>query len=303
MIKNWVVLTLVLSAPATAAIVDRTVALVGKDVILQSDVEEVLGFSGLGIRSKEEALLGLVDKAVLTADCKQSGNFPTEADVKQTITDIKKQNKLDDVGFAAALQRSGTSLAAYEKQLSVDICKTRIVHGKIRGRVNITDDDVKRVYEEEYSAANLVELHLKDLLVRVDNTKPDTIQKAKQLASTMAQSLRDGKKWDAVLAEAKKTGLQVASEDLGTLTRKDLLASIADSVFQDGSDKIRGPVRTDDGFHVLEIIKRTEGAQIPLADVRNDLHKQLFEKEVERLLRQYVEEAKSSVYIDVIGMK
>lgn len=301
--KKWVILTLALSTCAQATIVDRTVALVGKDVILHSDVEEILAVPGFGIQSRDDALNSLIDKAVLTADCKQSGNFPSETEVKQTISDIKKQNKLDDMQFISALQRSGTSLDAYEKQLGMDICKTRIVHGKIRGRVNITDDDVKKAYEYEYSPANRAELHLRDMLVKVDNANTDSVQKGKLVAGAAAQNLQDGKTWEAVLAEAKKSGLQVVTEDLGTLARKDLLASISDSVFAQGNDKIRGPVRTDDGFHVLEILERVEGKQIPLADVRNDLHKQLFEKEVERLLRQYVEEAKSSVYIDVIGKK
>jgi peptidyl-prolyl cis-trans isomerase SurA len=304
--KLWVVSLLVLSTSSFAEVVDKTVAIVGKEVILKSDVDEVLAHPALKVLSADEALAALVEKSILKADCKTTGNYPSEADLKQTIADVKKQNHLDDTTFLVALQRSGTNLAAYQEQMSTEICKTRIVHSKIRGRVNITQDDVKRAYEQEFGKGKNVKLHVREMNVKVAKEakdKPATLKKAQELAQTSISNLRAGQKWESVLAQAQKHGLQVSEEDLGTLARKDLVATVADSIFGEGSDNYRGPVQTDDGFHVLEILERVEGTQIALVDVEKDLHKQLFEKEVERLLRQYVEEAKSSVYIDVIGMK
>jgi len=281
---------LLLSFHASAELVDKTVAIVGTKVILKSDVDEVLAHPMSGVKTREDALAALIDKDVIQEDCKQSGNYPSDSEIKQTISEVKKQNHFDDATFSAALQRSGTDLAAYTSQLGVELCKSRVVHSKIRPRVNITDDDVKRAYDKSFGENSNYKLHLRDMRVST-----------KQAADQIATQLRSGKKWDAVVAEVKKIGVTVVSEDLGVLARSDLLASISDMVFAKGDDRFRGPVQTDEGFHVLEILEKVEGPRTPLADVRNDLHKQLFEKEVERLLKQYVDEAKSSVYIDVIG--
>ena len=300
--NSWVLYLLLLSLTVNAEIVDKTVAVVGKELILKSDVDAVLTHPSSGIRSADDALKVLIDKSVITADCKQSGNFPSEAEVKQTISEIKKQNHLDDEGLIRALQQSGLDFATYQTQVGTEICRGRIVYGKIRSRVNVTDDDVKRAYEAQYGEGKGERLHLRDMRIMTPSTDPKLLAKAKQLAITIAQKLEEGQSPETVLAEAKKSGLQVVNEDLGSLTRKELNATVADAVFAKGPDKFRGPVQTDDGFHVIEIRERTEGPRTPLAEVKNDLHKALLDSETERLLKQYVEEAKSSIHIDVMGV-
>jgi peptidyl-prolyl cis-trans isomerase SurA len=299
--RAWVVAILLMPSLATfAELVDRTVAIVGKEVILRSDVQELLAHPSSAGKTAEEALTFLIDKAVLLEDCKQNGNYPSESEIKQTIIEVQKQNHLDENGLIAALQRSGTTFAAYKVQLSVELCKSRLVHGKIRPRVNISDDDVKRAFEQEHGNKN-VKLRLRDMQVRAGRNDA-TVPKAKHLAEQLAKELQSGQKWESVLANAHKSGMTVVSEELGLLARSDLAPAVAETVFADIPGNFRGPVQTDEGFHVLEVQERVQGQETPLAQVQNDLHKQLFEKEVERLLKQYVDEAKSSVYIDVIGM-
>jgi peptidyl-prolyl cis-trans isomerase SurA len=298
--RTWVVFLALASLSSFAELVDRTVAIVGKEVVLKSDVEELLAHPTVGTKTAEDALAFLVDKMVIQEDCKQSGNYPSESEIKQTISEVKKQNHLDDAGLDSALRRSGTTLLAYESQLGLELCKSRIVHSKIRPRVNIGDDDVKRAYDQAYGPNRNFKLRLRDMQVKI--SEKTSTENARRLALSIIKELRSGQKWETVLANAKKSGLTVDSEDLGVLSRTDLAASVAEMVFAEAPDNLRGPVQMEDVFHVLEVQERIQGPQTPLADVQNDLHKQLFEKEVERLLKQYVDEAKSSVYIDVIGM-
>jgi len=99
---------LLLSFHASAELVDKTVAIVGTKVILKSDVDEVLAHPMSGVKTREDALAALIDKDVIQEDCKQSGNYPSDSEIKQTISEVKKQNHFDDATFSAALQRSGT---------------------------------------------------------------------------------------------------------------------------------------------------------------------------------------------------
>jgi len=301
--RAWVVgLTLMTSLSVSAEVVDRTVAIVGKEVILKSDVYELLAHPTSAGKTAEDALSFLIDKAVLQEDCKQNGNYPSDAEIKQAVVEVQKQNHLpDEAALIAALQRNGTSFTAYKAQLGVELCKSRIVHGKIRPRVNISDDDVKLAFEQQNKGKN-VKLRLRDMQISAARNSA-AVPKAKKLAEEIYNQLnKGGESWEDVLAKAKKSGLKVASEELGVLARSDLDPSVSDIVFTEAAGNYRGPVQTDEGFHVLEVQERVQGQETPLAQVQNDLHKQLFEKEVERLLKQYVDEAKSSVYIDVLGM-
>lgn len=301
--NNWVIYAMFLSLSASAELVDKTVATVGKEPILKSDVDALTSNPATGVTSSKEALDALLGREALTASCKQSGNYPEAPEVKQTINDIKRQNRIsDDVAFMRALQQNHTTLEAYEKQVAGEMCRNRIVYGKIRGRINITDDDIQRAYEREYGPEATKKLRLRDMRFLTPDAELRKLDKAKREAGVALNKLKDGRSWEVVFKEAKKSGAQVVNEDLGALTRKDLLASIADAVFTDAPGNLRGPIQTEDGIHVIEITERVEGQQTPLAQVKNDLHKQLLDQETERLLRQYVEEAKSSIYIDVMGV-
>lgn len=285
--------------PGFSKIINGTIAVVGNEIILQSEVDEILRRNKSTNSTSDEVLKELIEKRLLESECKKLGFYPSSAEVKQAINDIKKQNRLDDQGLRIALQNMGLTFSAYETQLYFEICKTRIIQNKIRSRVNITKEDLHRAFVQHYGSDAEIKLRLRDMIVAPSSNNSDDLALAKQLAITIVQSLRAGQKWEWVLEKAQKTNPEVHSEILGILSKSDLVAPIAESVFSDSTEKFKGPVETEEGFHVIEVLEKVREQKIPLVDVEKDLHKQLFEKEVERLLKQYIEEVRSSTYVDV----
>lgn len=285
---------------ASSELVNRTLAIVGKELILQSDVEDLIKSAGEPRPSFSAAFDALIEKSLLLSECKKYDFYPTETEIKQQINDIKKQYNLDDKGLIRALGGDDTAdggaktLAAYETQLHFEICRNKIVQNKIRNRVNITPDDVER-------ASQNGQINLRSLFVKIPTQTASIKSATKTQMLAILQRLKGGASFEDIMADETQNNSNLSIVDFGMVSKSVLVPEIAAVVYADSSEKIRGPVETDDGFHLFEVLERVEGKGKPLVDEQKDLHKQLFEKEIERLLKQFIEEARASTYVDIMG--
>lgn len=281
---------------AFSELVDRAVAIVGKELILKSDVDELMRQNPAA--TFKSALDLSVEKAITISECKKLSFYPSETEVKQQIKDIMKQYKLDEAALTKELARMGMTYSGYEAQLYSDMCKGKLIQNKIRNRVNITKDDVQRAYDQKNGSD--AQLRLRSLLLQPKTKRAADKEEAKKQSLLIVQRLKSGTPFDKVVSDSQKEGSKITSEELDGISKSDLLPHIADAVFSLSTDKIRGPIETDDGFHIFEVLERAEASRKPLVDEEKDLHKQLFEREVERLLKQYIEESRSSTFVDVM---
>lgn len=297
--KKLFLLFCISSSLVHAELVDRTVAIVGKELILMSDAVDSLQQRPPVVRTLDEAIKLLIDKAILVSECKKFSFYPAETEVIQQINDIKKQNKLDDNAFRMALLNMGTSYSAYETQLYFEMCKTKLIQNKIRNRVNITSDDIQRAHNEAASETTAKQLALRSLLFKPLKKTPANRELAKQSSLLVLKKLVAGEPFDSV-DHSDDARVTITRQEFGLVSREDLLPSIANVVFSPSSERFLGPLEIDSGFYIFEILERPKEQKKPLVDEEKDLHKQLFEKEIERLLKQYIEEARSSTYVSIM---
>ncbi|QQR89467.1 MAG: SurA N-terminal domain-containing protein [Myxococcales bacterium] len=72
----------------------------------------------------------------------------SEQDVARAIENIQRQNGMDDAGFWEAVQTQGLSRVQYRRDVKKQLLRYRVINQRLRGRVSITEDDVKRRFRE-----------------------------------------------------------------------------------------------------------------------------------------------------------
>ena len=286
---------LIFGTVSTAEVFDRTIAVVDKEVVLQSELDD----AKVAPQDRKTYLDNLVTRKLLAKECKKLSIEPSAEEIQQAINDVKKQNHLDDAGLAVALKQMGMSLGDYKQQLNSEICKMKIVQTKIRPRVNISKEDIQQAYENEHGATAGKKISLSHIFIRPSSGSDADIAAAQKLADSIYKDLKGGAKWDSVLTASKSQVAKVTGEDLGAVARVDLLPQIADEAFAKDAGEIRGPIRTHLGFHVLRVKEQLDVEKIPLVNVEKDLHNQLYEKEIEKLLLQYIDDLRASAFIEV----
>jgi len=161
-----------------------------------------------------------------------------------------------------------------------------------------TDADLKAVYDDnhdrftapEYRALTVVRVSPEDLMSHVSVTDQQIEDEYRARLPTLGtpekreveqllfhdeaaakaayDKLKGGADFDAVAKDNKQTSDQT---NLGLVTRQDLVAQLADSVFSLPQGGFSQPVQSPFGWHILRVSKIEAGQQPKLAEVRDQM--------------------------------
>jgi parvulin-like peptidyl-prolyl isomerase len=163
-------------------VVDRVVAIVNDTIILESELRARLASMEPDLQSitdpkerarrldklKTQMLDEMVDEELIVQAAAEARIDVDASEVQAALDEIKKQNKLDDAGLAAALSEQGYTLASYREDLRRQLLRLRTVNQLVRPKVNITDEDVKAKYDEMSRRSNAVSaVQLAHILIKV----------------------------------------------------------------------------------------------------------------------------------------
>ena len=153
-------LATVLTAPCFAGeIVDRVVANVNGNVLLQSDWEQELAFEALlndrtvdsfTSAERKAALDRLIDRELLREQVRPSEPVPADQ-VAARVAEVRKlyPDAASDPGWRTVLQRYALTESALEKRLGEKIQLMRLVEARLRPSIQIDQHAVESYYRDE----------------------------------------------------------------------------------------------------------------------------------------------------------
>ena len=149
---------------------------------------------------------------------------------------------------------------------------------------------LRKRYEEQNAKFSTAEQReVAHILLQVpadanDAGKKAVEEKAKALA---AQARAPGADFAALAkANSEDAGSKDSGGDLGWITRGGMPGEFDDAAFAMQAGEVRGPVKTDFGWHILKLKQVRAGTQRPFEEVRADLTRELQEGERERAFNE-----------------
>jgi peptidyl-prolyl cis-trans isomerase SurA len=144
-----------LLTPAAAANqpLDRIVAVVNDDVILQSELNDAV----LSVQQQyaghteqlppmnvlqQQVLNRLVLMRLQIQKAQDQGIHVSDADVDQAIQGVAEQNKLSPEQLRAEVERSGASFASFSEQLADQITVKLLHQSVVQDSVSVTDSEI-----------------------------------------------------------------------------------------------------------------------------------------------------------------
>jgi peptidyl-prolyl cis-trans isomerase D len=168
------------------------------------------------------------------------------------------------------------------------------------GQVSISDDEVREVYEGSLERFGVAEerraRHI--LLELAADAGEDEEQQVRAKAEALVAQLKD--KPDAFPALAREHSADPGSSsrggDLGFFARGVMVKPFEDAVFAAAKDEIVDPVRSEFGYHVIQVTDIKPAAQRPYAEVRDELEAELKRKRVALRQAELAELFANTVY-------
>jgi peptidyl-prolyl cis-trans isomerase D len=163
------------------------------------------------------------------------------------------------------------------------------------------DDSVLRQrYEQEKARFSQPEERLAShILVKVDAGADAAAQKAAEAraAQIAAQARQPGADFAALArADSDDAGSKASGGDLGWVSKEMMAKPFEDALFAMQPGQVSGPVKTEFGWHVIQLREVKVGSQVPFEQVREQLAKEQADADRERMFNDLTGKLVDQVY-------
>ncbi len=275
---TWIALALAAAALPAArmtAASERIAAIVNKEVILQSDVDEQLQVAEANLhvdpsdsdsvaKLRKDVLRQLVDEQVILAEADRQNITIPKADLDQAVSkavDNVRQRLGSEANFKRALAEEHTTEADLRRKYEPDVKKQllvmRLVQKEVQSKTTVTDAEAKTFFAAHRDSLGKRAEQLK-LSAIVLGFEADSIQIKKLHAR--ADSLRTlivvkKQPFEDVAKKFSDDPSGVRGGDLGTFARGEMVAEFEDVAFALKPNEISQPTRSRYGWHIIQVME------------------------------------------------
>ncbi|NII56298.1 peptidylprolyl isomerase [Luteibacter sp. SG786] len=252
---------------------DRIVAVVEEDVILQSELDEAINAivrqyaSNPGqLPPKDVLARQVLDRLILMRLQVQRANDQgirvSDQDIDQAAGNVAQQNKMSLDQLRAAVEQDGFSYAAFRQQLSDQIIAQKLHESVVRDQVTVTDAEVNNLLASPTYKAG--EVHLAHIQISTPaGGGANDIAQAQAKAEEAIKAIKGGMDFNAAAIRFSDAPDALDGGDLGWRRLDEVPPAFADAVATlkpgETTPALRGPT----GFHILKLVDtRQPGRQI-----------------------------------------
>jgi len=262
---------------------------------------------------EQQQLQGLIQIQLLL-------NQATDADKAKGKEVAEKQFGLilKRTGSEEALNRQLKSVGMTEQELRKKITETAIAQAVLEReiKVTVTDDDVKKFYEENPAHFEQPEM-VRASHILFSTRDPDTHQplpddkKAakRKLAEDVLKRARDGEDFTKLAKEySEDPGVK---ENNGEYTfprasadpRRAMVPEFEAAAFSLNTNQISDIVTTQFGYHIIKLHEKIPAQQVPLAKIADNLKETLKRREMEKRVPDYMEKLAKAANVEILDEK
>ncbi|MCP3661794.1 MAG: molecular chaperone SurA [Gammaproteobacteria bacterium] len=266
--------------------IDRIVAIVNDDVVVQSELDTaiqkiVLQLQQQGTRLPPRQTLEsqVLERVILNKlqieRAAQVGINVSEDVLAQAVGNIARKAGMTLSQLRDALEQSGLSFRAYRESIRNQIIAQQLVDQEIRRRIRVSDQEVESFITKQPALADRGKsYHLLHILIAThEEASPEALQQAKEKAGSLVTQLRSGADFNAI-AVAESDGSQaLEGGDLGW-RKSDQLPTLFTEVVTDMQvGDVSDPIHARNGYNIIKVadIKGGEKSVITQTQVRHIL--------------------------------
>ncbi|MGB1882493.1 MAG: peptidylprolyl isomerase [Gammaproteobacteria bacterium] len=277
MVRIFLIFAVILQLPenVSAMELDRIVAVVEEDVVMESELEEQLQRVRIQLRQQgtqmppttvleRQVMERLVLEKIQLQVADRAGVEVTEKALDQAIVDIAKRNDLSIEQFREILTNEGFEISVFREQIRQEITIAKLRKEEVDNRVRVRDSEIENyLRNESNSGADDEEYRLSHILISTPSgATEDEVQAAREKAEKSLQRIDDGEDFEAVAISVSDGQQALEGGDLGWRQGSQIPSLFADSVGTMEVGETSSIIRNSSGFHIVKLTDQRRGEQI-----------------------------------------
>lgn len=246
---------------------------------------ERLAQAGISLPAFETELRGSLQRAQLQNGIMISDfRTPTEIQRMRSLQDERREVRyalLSPDKYSADIQVDDAAIQAYYKAHQAQYMTPESAHlqyaelrlDQLASQVTLSDADVQAAYDKHKDRyVEPEKRHGRHILIPLGKDEAA----AKKLADDVLAQAKAGKDFGALAKQySQDPGSADKGGDLGWADRNQFVGPFADALFSMNTGEIRGPVKTQFGFHIIRLDEIQAGKTKPLESVRPEIEAEL----------------------------
>lgn len=265
-----------------AEVVDKIVAKVGDEIILQNELEQNFAqmkqFSQENV-SKIDVLNRMIESLLIIQKAKNEG-YETDInrirqETENYIRSIKSRYPTEKQ-FYNDLSKAGLTVSELKKQyrqsLKEQQLRQQIVANEINSKIHITDAELQDFYKEKKDSIPMRPAKDKiGLIMRKVEAGKETQKNALELINKIIERLSEGENFSRLAKEYSQGPSAVNGGELGWVEKGMMVKPFEDAAFRLKVDEISDVVKTQFGYHVIKVTaKRHSEIKVKHILIKND---------------------------------
>lgn len=294
---------------AHAEIVERVVAVVNDEAIWLSELRlKASPFIRRAMQAPTQAqrleavtqiyrdvLDRMIDERLILQVAAEEQVRVQQREVEEAIDNVRNQSGLSDADFWRAVRAQGFTEEQYRSDVRRQLMRLKVINLRVRGRVNITEEDVRRRYDESAVRArrestfeaNYIRLPLPE------GANATQIHAAMDEAQRIRSSIVDDTDFALAMDEHGGGSTQRISEH-------DLAPELAEALLALDEHEISQPVRTENAIFIFQLEDRDQAASdLPNYEAsRMTIYREMMQEAMSRQEGLFVDELRRRAQID-----
>jgi peptidyl-prolyl cis-trans isomerase SurA len=301
-------------APVNGKVVEDIVARVNDQIITQSDYDRASeqldgeakqqAIPAHELQQKQADLLrDLIDKQLLLSKGKELG-ITGETELIKRLDGIRKQNHLDSLeDLEKAAQQQGVSYEDFKANIRDSIITEQVVRDEVGRHITMSPTDVQKYFKDhETEFAQPESVTLNEILIptpAAEGADAAQVAAAQAQAEAIEAKLAAGAKFDDLAKPAPTDPTAPKSVNLGEYHRGQLAKEIEDKAFALNAGQHTQPIRTKQGFIILQATQHQLGGDASFKQVQPQVEEALFLERMQPALRVYLTKLREEAFVDL----
>lgn len=261
-------------AQSNAVSLDRVVAIVDKDVVLESELngrkasimerlqgqyqqlppEDVLNKQILDQLILERIELGMAERYEIKVD---------EAEIDEAIGRVLQKNQITLAQLEADLKTQGLTLDGLRNQMRNELTISHLQQGVVNSRIKVTDQDINNfLASSDGKYATSPDFHIGHILIALSSSADaDAIAAAEKQANEIYQKLQGGSDFSQMAISYSNDQAALQGGDIGWRKLAQLPELFGNQMAELAVGQVSKPFRSGAGFHILKNIEQRGGGE------------------------------------------